>query len=254
MAFSLFRRRGACDRPFMTTVFVAGATGFTGREVVRLACAAGLSTVAHVRPDSSRLAEWRKRFVAMGAEVDETPWLAEPMTNTLEVRQCDVVFALLGTTKKRGRAAAKEGATETYETIDYGLTALLLQAAVQSSSSPRFVYLSSMGVSATTSNAYLATRHRVETEVAASGLPFCVARPSFIGGERDETRPGEVVGLVVADFALSVVGALGGKKVQNKYRSQDNTTLATALLAMALDEASAGKTFESDELQQLGAH
>lgn len=236
----------------MKNLFVAGATGFTGREVVRIARAAGLATVAHVRPDSPRLEDWRGRFAAMGAEVDETPWQASAMAETLAARESEVVFALLGTTKKRGRAAAKVGSDETYETIDYGLTVLLLEAAVKSGHSPRFVYLSSMGVTPTTKNAYLAVRHRVEREVAASGLPHCVARPSFIGGEREEARPGETVGLAVADAALAVVGALGGRKLREKYRSQDNTMLATALLAMALDEDAAGQTVESDRLRELG--
>lgn len=237
----------------MKTLFVAGATGFTGREVVRLACAAGLPTVAHVRPDSPGLVDWRSRFASMGAEVDETPWQTPAMKQALIDRECDVLFALLGTTKKRGRAAAKQGSKETYETIDYGLSALLLEAALKSQRSPRFVYLSSMGVTASTKNAYLSVRHRLETELAASGLPFCVARPSIIGGERDEARPGEAAGLLAVDAALSVVGALGGRRLRNKYRSQDNTTLATALLSMALDEGAVGKTFESDRLQELGA-
>ena len=39
--------------------FVAGATGFTGREVVRLLVERGVPAVAHVRPDSPRLEEWK---------------------------------------------------------------------------------------------------------------------------------------------------------------------------------------------------
>ena len=56
------------------TAFVLGATGFVGREVVRQLCVRGTKTFAHVRPDSSKLDEWRGRFAELGAETDATPW------------------------------------------------------------------------------------------------------------------------------------------------------------------------------------
>ena len=46
--------------------FVAGATGFVGRAVVPALRRAGVTTIAHVRPDSARLDEWRKRFASTG--------------------------------------------------------------------------------------------------------------------------------------------------------------------------------------------
>src|SRR3954471_13568122 len=85
--------------------FVAGATGYTGREVVRALRARGLRVIAHVRPDSARLGEWRGRFAAMEVEVDATPWNDDAMAATMERLQPDVVFALLGTTKARAREA-----------------------------------------------------------------------------------------------------------------------------------------------------
>ena len=50
--------------------FVVGATGLTGRHVAEVLVARGHGAVAHVRPDSPRLAEWRTRFEALGAELD----------------------------------------------------------------------------------------------------------------------------------------------------------------------------------------
>ena len=58
----------------MSTAFVAGATGYTGREVVRQLAGEGGRVIAHVRPDSGRRDDWQQRFTAMGAEVDFTPW------------------------------------------------------------------------------------------------------------------------------------------------------------------------------------
>ena len=67
-------------------VCVAGATGLTGREVVAQLRQRGVPTVAHVRPDSPRLDEWRARFEALGATVDTTPWAPDPLTRRLRRR------------------------------------------------------------------------------------------------------------------------------------------------------------------------
>src|SRR5512133_826771 len=146
----------------MTTAFVAGATGDTGREVVRARRARGVRTVAHVRPDSPRLADWKGRLGALGAEVDATPWDEAAMVETLRRVRPDAVVALLGTTRRRGAQAAAAGRNETYETVDYGLTHLLLRAAIASGTRPRFVYLSAVGVREGTRNAYLAARAKLE--------------------------------------------------------------------------------------------
>ncbi|HEX6693612.1 MAG TPA: hypothetical protein VF035_02800, partial [Longimicrobiales bacterium] len=58
----------------MITAFVAGATGYTGAEVVRQLATSDTHVVAHVRPDSTALPAWRARFSAAGAAVDVTPW------------------------------------------------------------------------------------------------------------------------------------------------------------------------------------
>src|SRR5215217_2597869 len=86
----------------MLTAFVAGATGYTGREVVRALVARGVRAVAHVRPDSPRLAEWRERFGEVGADVDATPWEEPAIRAALARWRPTHVFALLGTTRERG--------------------------------------------------------------------------------------------------------------------------------------------------------
>ena len=178
--------------------FVAGATGLTGRSVVEILRERGLGAIAHVRPDSSRLEAWRSRFEAMGAEVDTTPWDEDALTETLRERAPQLVFALLGTTKRRARRADDPSA-ETYEAVDYGLTAMLRRAAERCGHRPRFVYLSSMGVKEGTSNAYLAARARIEKELREGALPWTSVRPSFIVGDRDEARAGEAVVITLTD-------------------------------------------------------
>ncbi|MFP6687220.1 MAG: hypothetical protein VB934_21040, partial [Polyangiaceae bacterium] len=64
-------------------LFIAGATGHTGRELVRLASEAKLPTFAHVRPDSPKLDEWRDLFGSYGATVNDTPWNEEALRGSL---------------------------------------------------------------------------------------------------------------------------------------------------------------------------
>lgn len=234
----------------MPTAFVAGATGFTGREVVRLLAQSGATAIAHVRPDSPSLGHWQERFASMGARVDATPWALGPMTETIRQLDPEWVFCLIGTTRKRGRRAVETGRpAETYESVDYGLTKLLADATVASGRRPRFVYLSAAGVSARAGGAYGRARWKAEQAVRASGLPFTIARPSFIvGAGRDEPRPAELAGARAIDGLLTVVGAIGLGRVRDRYRSTTNTVLARALVRLAEDPAARDAIVESEDL------
>ncbi|MEM6992352.1 MAG: NAD-dependent epimerase/dehydratase family protein [Myxococcota bacterium] len=237
----------------MNVAFVAGATGHTGRVVVDTLLARGATTVAHVRPDSSSLADWKARWEAAGAVVDTTAWEADAMADRLRALAPTHVFALLGTTRKR---ASREGmgATDAYERIDYGLTALLLRAAAECGSEPRFIYLSAAGLSAKTRNPYMRARVRIEEALQEGALPFVSARPSFIVGERDEPRLGERWAAKVADGALSVVGALGAKRAAARYASTDNATLGEALVRIALHPSTPRRHIaESETLRPDGS-
>ncbi|MFO0583408.1 MAG: NAD(P)H-binding protein [Anaeromyxobacter sp.] len=233
----------------MRTAFVAGATGYTGGEAVRLLREHGAEVVAHVRPGSPAGARAKDRFLALGARVDESPWELAAMTEALRRARPDAVLALLGTTRARGRAAAARGASETYETIDYGLTRLLLGAAVACGHRPRFVYLSSVGVRPGVTNPYLAVRARLEAELTASGLPWVIARPSFITGpDREEARPAERLAAGAVDAVAGALGVLGIRAAQ-RWRSTTATGLAGALVRLAFDPAAAGRVFESEALR-----
>ena len=234
----------------MQIAFVAGATGYTGREVVRILVARGVRTVAHVRPDSARVNEWRKRFEEVGAAVDATPWNDGEMTRTILALQPTHVFSLLGTTRARRRESAPQGAVESYESIDYGLTAMLIRAAVASGSRPRFVYLSALGVREHATSPYLVARWRAESALRESGLPYTIARPSFITGpDRDESRPLERVGAAVADAAAGVARLIGAHRLAGSVRSMTGPDLAAGLVRHAFDAAAEDATVGTEELR-----
>jgi len=256
----------------MKTAFVAGATGYTGREVVRWLSKEGIKTYAHVRPDSPRLAEWKHAFQKMGALADTTSWTLEAFIQTLHQLKPDFVFALLGTT----RARMKQGENTNYESIDYGLTHLLLEACLRLNPQPKFIYLSSIigarvapstgkpdGASPSTRlwrwlgrfaaafrGDYLKVRWKMEEEIRKSGLHYVIARPSFITGpDRDDHRPLERYGSWIIDQTLGAAGKMGFQKLNERYRSTTNTILAKALVTAALNPALKNQILESEKLR-----
>lgn len=221
----------------MTTAFVAGATGYTGRHVTERLARQGVRAIAHVRSDSPALGGWISRLSAAGAEADATPWTDDEMARTMARLRPEFVFALLGTT--RSRAARDERATGKsagYEAIDYGLTAMLLRAARAAGIRPRFVYLSSLGAKAGSGNPYLAVRGRFEGELQASGLAYLIVQPSFISGsDRDERRVAERAASVVTDALLHVAALAGAQRLRDRWATLSGDALAAGMVRLALD-------------------
>ncbi len=234
--------------------FVAGSTGYTGRHVVESLRKLRIETHAHVRPDSKELARWKEEFGTFGAMVDTTPWEQDALNARIAKICPTLVFALLGTTKKRTRASKAAGSDEDgYEKIDYGLTVMLLNAVRAASTQPRFMYLSSVGVSSKpSSNAYLDVRRRVEAELTEGNVPYTIARPSFIhGSDRDDVRPTETLFAKITDAAVTLVGALGAAELRERYRSTDGKHLADNLVMIALDPAAENTIIDGSALRRF---
>jgi uncharacterized protein YbjT (DUF2867 family) len=214
------------------TAFVLGATGFVGREVVRQLCVRGTQTIAHVRPDSSALARWQTELGGLGAKVDTTAWQADALAARLAEVAPDQLYILIGTTRSRAKADRVSG--DIYEAIDYGLTKLTVDAAskITGDRRPRIVYLSSVGADPSARSAYLAARGRAEQAVINAGLPWVIARPSIITGDRDERRMGEHSAAVIGDGLLALAGVFGGRQLRAKYRSTTPDILASALIRL----------------------
>jgi uncharacterized protein YbjT (DUF2867 family) len=229
------------------SAFVLGATGFVGREVVRQLCVRGARAIAHVRPDSPRLEEWRGRLAALGAEVDTTPWDAARLGARLAEfgpAQPSQLYLLIGTTRRKAKTDRIGG--DIYEAVDLGLTKLAVEAAQAAARAaeksgaggagaggPRLVYLSSIGADPDARSPYLRARGKAEAVITGAGLPYVIARPSFIVGDRDEGRPGERAASLVGDGLLALAGALGAGRTRDRYRSTTPDVLASALIRLA---------------------
>jgi uncharacterized protein YbjT (DUF2867 family) len=235
--------------------FVAGATGYTGRAVVHRLVELKVPTHAHVRPDSRQLARWRDEFATLGAAVDTTPWDESALRKTFVQHRPAVIFALLGTTRARVHEAVGRGVAKSavdYQSVDYGLTMMLLHAAVAAEIRPRFVYLSAIGVTETARSPYYRARWQAETEIRQSGLPYVIARPSFItGADREPARPLEHAAAKTIDGALTFAGWVGFGRLRDRYQSLSGDDLARALVRLALEADAANQVYETDELRRL---
>lgn len=210
------------------TAFVLGASGFVGREVVRQLAVRATPVIAHVRPKSA--AAWRPKLEALGAKVDASEWDPAALSAAIDAAGASQLYILIGTTRHRAKADAVAG--DIYEQIDYGLTRIACDAAIASSAKPRLVYLSGIGADAKARGAYMRARGRAEDAVRGSGLPWVIARPAIITGDRDEARPGERAGAVIGDGLLAVAG-LFSRQLAAKYKSTTPDVLASALIRIA---------------------
>jgi uncharacterized protein YbjT (DUF2867 family) len=222
----------------MQTALVVGATGYTGRALVKLLCGRDVQTVAHVRPDSPHLDEARGRFDAIGATVDTTPWDLESMRATITRIRPAVIYCLIGTTLARARKARRSGVDAGHVAVDFGLTALLVTAAARSGVRPRIVYVSALGASASGRGGYMKARWQSEQVVRECGLPYVIARPSFISGpDREELRPLERVAARVTDAAVGLSVLLGLGESLAHLRSMTSDELAEVLVNAAGDQS-----------------
>jgi uncharacterized protein YbjT (DUF2867 family) len=212
----------------------------------------GVTVHAHVRPDSASREKWVKHFQAEGAVVDSTPWDAQSMRAALKRIGSTHVFSLLGTT--RSRARADKSGRSTYDAVDYRLTALLLDAASTSGTNPRFVYLSSLGATISTSNQYLRVRGLMEKMIRDSGLPYVIVQPAIITGpDRDEVRLLEPASAALGNAVLRVIALFGGSRLRARYSSMTGRDLAHGIVHFAMSgpaQRGSGITITYEEIRQ----
>lgn len=232
------------------TAFILGATGFVGREVVRQLCVRGEKVIAHVRPDSSSLASWQASFGELGATVDTTAWDVAALAETMTRLAPDQIYILIGTTKHKAKSEHLDG--NIYEKVDLGLTRIAVDAAktsiTASSRTPRLVYLSGIGASSSARGAYMKARGQAEEVVRGSGLPWVIARPAIITGERDDSRLGERSAAIIGDGLLAVARVFGGKALRDRYSSTTSDILAAALIRIA-EGPDVNRAFDGAELR-----
>lgn len=202
-------------------MFVAGATGATGKAVVALAAERGIRIVAAVRPKSAASAP------KSAAIVD----LADAAALRSAMKGCTTVVQLIGTMKKRFASG------DTYETSDIGTTMHLAEAA-KACGVDHVILLSSVGAGRPM-GAYLEAKARAEAIVMESGIDWTIIRPSVLEGGERGSAPGTRV----------ITGLLGLKK----YRPIRLEELAAAILLAGEERSPLGVALEGGPLWDLVA-
>ncbi|HEY2512510.1 MAG TPA: NAD(P)-binding oxidoreductase [Polyangiaceae bacterium] len=146
-------------------IFVAGATGATGRVFLPLATAAGHDLVFHVRPQSSQKTPLSKDSRARIFDLGDPRALSDALAG------CEAAVSFIGTMRKRF------GDGDTYESSDIATTRQLVEGAIVAKVS-RFILLSSFGAGSV--GAYLQMKAKCEAIVKESGLRWTILRPSAL--------------------------------------------------------------------------
>ena len=151
-------------------VFLTGATGFVGRNVLARLLVEGHTVRALVRDPqkAGQLAQTRVELVP--GDVVEGRGLDQGLEG------CEAVIHLVGIIVEKGK--------NTFAAVHHLGTRNVVEAAKRAGVK-RFVHMSALGVRADGPAAYQTTKWRGEEEVRKSGLPFCILRPSLIFGPGD---------------------------------------------------------------------
>jgi uncharacterized protein YbjT (DUF2867 family) len=157
------------------TVFLTGASGFVGCNMLKRLLAEGHSVHALVRdpqkasqivqtaPVPGRV-EFFPGDVVQGAGLDAA------------MQGCDAVIHLVGIIVEKGK--------NTFEAVHHMGTRHVVEAAKRCGIK-RFIQMSALGVRADGVAAYQTSKWKGEEEVRHSGIAYCILRPSLIFGPGD---------------------------------------------------------------------
>ena len=152
--------------------------------------------------------------------------------------RADVVFSCLGSTIK------KAGSREAFRAVDHDAVVTLARAA-REKGARAFLHVTALGASAKSPVFYNTVKGEVEDAVSRVGIQSVYAfRPSILDGERQESRPGERIGLMAMRVLAPVLG---------KYRPTPVEALAKAMIALAEKPVPGSHVVEADAILRIGS-
>ena len=169
----------------MTTLLILGATGLVGRSVLSQALAdrSVRRVVAPTRkplPPHARLHNPQPNFERLPEDAD---WWT-----------VDAVVCALGTT------IAKAGSREAFYRVDHDLPLRAAELAL-AHGARAYALNSALGADPQSRVFYSRTKGELERDLQKLGYPsLTLVRPGLIGGEREESRPAEQIGVTLSQW------------------------------------------------------
>jgi len=157
-------------------IFLTGATGFVGRNMLKHLLDEGHAVRALLRGlpgQKARLVQGFRHegdFAYVPGDVVSGAGLEQGMAD------CDAAIHLVGIIAEKG--------SNTFEAVHHIGTKNVVEAAKRAGIR-RFVHMSALGVRADGVAEYQRSKWRGEEEVRGSGIPYCILRPSLIFGPGD---------------------------------------------------------------------
>jgi uncharacterized protein YbjT (DUF2867 family) len=195
----------------MTTLLILGATGLVGQSVLSQALAdrSVRRVVAPTRkplPPHARLLNPQPDFDRLPGDAD---WW-----------KVDAVICALGTT------IAKAGSREAFYRVDHDLPLRAAELAL-AHGARAYALNSALGADPQSKVFYSRTKGELERDLQKLGYPsLTLVRPGLIGGEREESRPAEQIGVTLSQWLRPLLPL--------RYRVVPAESIAHHLLLAAL--------------------
>jgi uncharacterized protein YbjT (DUF2867 family) len=211
------------------TAVLIGATGLVGTDLVRQL----LADERFERVTSLG----RKRTGTVHPKLDEQVIDFEAPAAWSSLVKGDAAFSSLGTTLKQAGSQAAQ------KKVDYDYQFAFATAAAKNGV-PSYVLVSSASANAKSRLFYTRIKGELDRDVQALGFERVrIIRPSLLGGDRKNPRPGEKISSVL----LGAVNAIG---IGRKYREIHADVVARAMINAALDPEKGTRVITLDEVFQ----
>ncbi len=213
------------------TAILLGASGLTGKHLLA-------ALVADENYDNIKLFS-RKKTENKSSKVNEIVGDLLSLENFKLDFIADEVYCCIGTTTK------KTPDKKQYKNIDFGIPVAVAKLA-KKNHIPTFIVVSAMGAKTKSSIFYNKTKGEMEQAVLSEKIPHTyILRPSIIGGNRDEKRPVEKIGIAIFKLLKPL---MVGKLKKYQIIEAENIAKAMVYLANNIPEI---QIIESDKIQEL---
>ena len=214
------------------TAIILGATGLTGNSILQ-------KLIDDDRYENIKLFS-RSKIEGLPSKV------TQHIGDLLKLKQfktdfvADEVYCCIGTTAKKTPDKTR------YKQIDYGIPVTAAKLSKENKI-PTFLVISAMGAHKNSSVFYNKTKGEMEQEVLQQQITNTfILRPALIGGNREESRPLEKIGLSV--FKLIAPLLIGPLK---QYQIINAESIAQAMIHLANNISNTEVIITSNDIKRI---